>query len=71
MAVALCYGSDGGGASLAFHHQVDAYNTNSLIGTLDRCARRSAGRRQPSCGTGYQHIAAWRCAPGWVASGTG
>jgi transposase len=34
MAAALCYGSRGGGASLAFHHQVDAYDTDSLIQAL-------------------------------------
>ena len=34
MAAALCYGSRGGGAAVAFHHQLDAYNTDSLIGAL-------------------------------------
>jgi hypothetical protein len=34
MAAALCYGSHGGGAALAFHHQVDAYNTDTLIQAL-------------------------------------
>jgi hypothetical protein len=34
MAAALCYGSHGGGARLAFHHQVDAYDTETLIGAL-------------------------------------
>ena len=34
LAAALCYGSRGGGASLAFHHQVDAYDTDSLIQAL-------------------------------------
>jgi DDE superfamily endonuclease len=34
MSAALCYGSRGGGAVLAFHHQVDAYDTDSLIGAL-------------------------------------
>jgi hypothetical protein len=32
MAVALCYGSLGGGAAVAFHHQHGAYDTDSLIG---------------------------------------
>jgi hypothetical protein len=36
MAAALCYGSHGGGAALAFHHRPDAYNTDSLIGALDQ-----------------------------------
>jgi transposase len=34
MAAALCYGSRGGGAQLAFHHQPDAHNTDTLIGAL-------------------------------------
>jgi transposase len=34
MAVALCYGSLGGGAAVAFHHQQDAYDTDTLIGAL-------------------------------------
>jgi transposase len=34
MAVALCYGSLGGGAAVAFHHQHDAYDTDTLIGAL-------------------------------------
>jgi hypothetical protein len=34
MAAALCYGSRGGGAALAFHHQVGAYDTETLIGAL-------------------------------------
>jgi hypothetical protein len=35
MAAALCYGSRGGGAQLAFHHQVGAYDTTTLIGALE------------------------------------
>ena len=34
MAVALCYGSLGSGAAVAFHHQHGAYDTNTLIGAL-------------------------------------
>ena len=34
MAAGLCYGSRGGGAQLAFHRQVDAYDTDSLIEAL-------------------------------------
>jgi DDE superfamily endonuclease len=34
MAAALCYGSRGGGAAVAFHHHPDAYDTDSLIGAL-------------------------------------
>jgi DDE superfamily endonuclease len=35
MAAALCYGSLGGGAAVAFHHQVGAYDTQTLIGALE------------------------------------
>jgi hypothetical protein len=34
LAAALCYGSRGGGAAVAFHRQVDAYDTDSLIQAL-------------------------------------
>jgi hypothetical protein len=34
MAAALCYGSQGGGAAVAFHHQHGAYDTDTLIGAL-------------------------------------
>jgi hypothetical protein len=34
MAAGLCYGSRGGGAALAFHQQIDAYNTDTLIQAL-------------------------------------
>jgi transposase len=34
MAAAICYGSGGGGAAVAFHHQAGAYDTDSLIGAL-------------------------------------
>jgi DDE superfamily endonuclease len=45
MAAALCYGSRGGDASLAFHHQVDAYNTQTLIGALDPLRRFLGGQK--------------------------
>jgi transposase len=45
MAAALCYGSHGGGASLAFHHQVDAYDTDSLIGALSELRRALGGQK--------------------------
>jgi transposase len=35
MAAALCYGSLGGGAAVAFHHQVGAYGTQTVIGALE------------------------------------
>jgi transposase len=39
LAAGLCYGSRGGGAQLAFHHQQGAYDTDTLIGALQelRC----------------------------------
>jgi hypothetical protein len=39
MAAGLCYGSRGGGAALAFHHQVGAYDTDTLIGALEGLRR--------------------------------
>jgi transposase len=45
MAAALCYGSRGGGASLAFHHQVDAYDTDSLIQALGELRRFLGGQK--------------------------
>jgi len=58
MAAALCYGSVGGGAALAFHHQVGAYDTHTLIGALDGLRRFLGGRRRPCCGTGCPPTAA-------------
>jgi transposase len=45
MAAALCYGSHGGGAALAFHHQVDASNTQTLIGALGELRRFLGGAK--------------------------
>jgi hypothetical protein len=45
MAAALCYGSRGGGAALAFHHRVGAYDTDSLIGALDQLRRALGGQK--------------------------
>jgi len=45
MAAALCYGSRGGGAQLAFHHQADAYNTETLIGALSELRRALGGQK--------------------------
>ena len=45
MAAALCYGSRGGGASLAFHHQVDAYKTDTLIQALGELRRLLGGQK--------------------------
>ena len=45
MAAALCYGSRGGGAALAFHHQVGADDTETLIGALDELRRFLGGQK--------------------------
>jgi putative transposase len=45
MAAALCYGSRGGGAAVAFHHQVDAYDTDSLIQALGELRRFLGGQK--------------------------
>ena len=45
MAAALCYGSRGGGAALAFHHQLDAYDTDTLIGALEGLRRVLGGQK--------------------------
>ena len=45
MAAALCYGSRGGGAAVAFHHQLDAYNTQTLIGALAELRRALGGEK--------------------------
>jgi transposase len=44
MAAGLCYGSRGGGAQLAFHHQVGAYDTDTLIGALGQRRRFLGGQ---------------------------
>jgi hypothetical protein len=45
MAAALCHGSRGGGAALAFHHRVDAYNTDTLIQALGELRRFLGGQK--------------------------
>jgi DDE superfamily endonuclease len=45
MAAALCYGARGGGARLVFHHQPDAYDTDSLIGALGELRRLLGGQK--------------------------
>ena len=44
-AAALCYGSRGGGAALAFHHQVGADDTETLIGALEGLRRFLGGQK--------------------------
>jgi transposase len=45
LAAALCYGSRGGGAQLAFHQQADAYDSDSLIGALGELRRALGGQK--------------------------
>jgi hypothetical protein len=45
MAAALCYGSRGGGASVCFHHQVGAYDTDTLISALGELRRALDGQK--------------------------
>jgi transposase len=45
MAAALCYGSCGGGAQLAFHHQPHAYDTDTLISALGQLRRLLGGQK--------------------------
>jgi hypothetical protein len=45
LAAGLCYGSRGGGAQVAFHHQVGAYDTTTLIGALEGLRRFLGGQK--------------------------
>ena len=45
MAAGLCDGSHGGGAQVAFHHQVGAYDTDSLIHALEGLRRWLGGQK--------------------------
>jgi transposase len=45
MAAGLCYGSRGGGAQLAFHHQLGAYDTDTLIGALGELRQFLGGQK--------------------------
>jgi transposase len=45
MAAGLCYGSRGGGAQVAFHHQVGAYDTTTLIGALGELRQFLGGQK--------------------------
>ena len=72
MAAALCYGSRGGGAAVAFHHQLDAYDTDSLIGALEQLRRFLGGQKATLLWDGLpahrsKAMAAWlrRRGPGW------
>ena len=52
MAAALCYGSRGGGAALAFHHQVGAYDTETLSSALEGLRRFLGGQKATLVGDG-------------------
>src|SRR4029453_13673133 len=45
MGAVLCAGSRGGGAAVAFHHQVGAYDTTTLIGALEGLRRFLGGQK--------------------------
>jgi hypothetical protein len=45
MAAGLCYGSRGGGAALAFHHQLGPYDTDTLIQALGELRRFPSGQK--------------------------
>jgi hypothetical protein len=68
MAAALCYGSRGGGASVAFHHQVGAYDTQTLIGALGELRSALGGQKATLLWDG---LPTWRWLPGCAASGPG
>ena len=71
MAAGLCYGSRGGGAQLAFHHQVGAYDTDTLIGALGQLRRFLGGQKATLLWDGLPATAAGRWVPGWGGSGPG
>jgi hypothetical protein len=72
MAAALCYGSLGGGAALAFHHQVGAYDTDTLIGALEGLRRFLGGQKATLVWDGLpahrsKVMGAWlRCQRHWL-----
>jgi transposase len=72
MAAALCYGSRGGGAQLAFHHQVGAYDTDTLIGALGQLRRALGGQKATLLWDGLpaqrsRVMHAWlRCQRSWL-----
>ena len=72
MAAALCYGSLGGGAALAFHHQVGAYDTETLLGALEGLRRFLGGQKATLVWDGLpahrsKVMRAWlRCQRSWL-----
>ena len=70
IAAGLCYGSCGGGAALALHHQVGAYDTTTLIGALEGL-RRSLGSQKATLlwdGLAAHRSHAMRAWLGWQRS---
>jgi transposase len=72
MAAALCYGSRGGGAAVAFHHQPDAYDIQTLIGALGELRRALGGQKATLLWDGLpahrsRVMQAWlRCQRSWL-----
>jgi transposase len=72
MVAALCHGSRGGGASVAFHHQVGAYDTQTLIGALGELRGALGGQKATLLWDGLPAhrslaMAAWlRCQRSWL-----
>ena len=71
MAAALGYHTGGSKARLCFHMQADSYDTDSLIGVLQRLAGFYRGQRWCCCGTGCRHTGAAACVPTWTPSSSG
>ena len=71
MAAAICYGSLGGGASVAFHRQPDPYDTDSLIGALGGLRAFLGGQKATLVWMGCPLTAAGRCGPGLAVSAPG
>jgi hypothetical protein len=72
MAVALCYGSLGGGATVCFHHQHGAYDADTLIGALGKLRAFLGGQKATLVWDGLPAhrglaMAAWlRCQRSWL-----
>ena len=71
MAAALCSGSRGGGAAVALHHQVDAYDTGTLIGALGELRRLLGGQKATLVWDGLPAHRRLAMPPGCGDSGTG
>jgi hypothetical protein len=72
IAAALCYGSCGGGAALAFHYQPGAYHSDSLIDALEGLRRLLGGQKATLLWDGLpahrsKLMRAWlRCQRSWL-----